>query len=223
MARYPGGKEGAGTFQRIINQIPPHDVYIEPFLGGGAIMRHKRPARSSIGIDISDDVISSFSALVVPGLCLACGDAIPFLEGYAWQGNEFVYADPPYLRETCSSPCRYKFDLSYEGHARLLNVLVRLPCAVMVSGYYSDVYASMLSTWRTDHFKVVTRGGTLAEEWLWMNYAAPQALHDYGVLGNDFMDRQRIKRKILRWVNKLRNLPILERRALLSALCILDE
>jgi hypothetical protein len=32
---YPGGKGGAGVYQMIINQIPPHRVYIEPFLGGG--------------------------------------------------------------------------------------------------------------------------------------------------------------------------------------------
>jgi len=48
---YPGGKSGAGVFQRIINLMPPHRVYVEPFLGGGAILRHKRLAQVSIGID----------------------------------------------------------------------------------------------------------------------------------------------------------------------------
>ena len=42
---YPGGKAGAGVYQTIINLMPPHDVYIEPFLGGGAVMRLKRPVR----------------------------------------------------------------------------------------------------------------------------------------------------------------------------------
>jgi DNA adenine methylase len=32
---YPGGKSGAGVYQTIINLMPPHTVYIEPFLGGG--------------------------------------------------------------------------------------------------------------------------------------------------------------------------------------------
>jgi len=31
---------------------PPHEVYIEPFLGGGAIMRQKRPALLNIGLDL---------------------------------------------------------------------------------------------------------------------------------------------------------------------------
>jgi hypothetical protein len=46
---YPGGKEMAAP--RIINLMPPHDVYLEPFLGGGAVLRAKKPARLSIGVD----------------------------------------------------------------------------------------------------------------------------------------------------------------------------
>ena len=36
--RYPGGKGGAGVYQTIINNIPPHDTYIETHLGGGNIL-----------------------------------------------------------------------------------------------------------------------------------------------------------------------------------------
>lgn len=60
MATYPGGKNGAGTYQKIINLMPPHDVYVEPFLGGGAVMRLKRPADLSIGLDLSRDAIARF-------------------------------------------------------------------------------------------------------------------------------------------------------------------
>jgi len=35
--KYPGGKNSAGTYQRIINQIPPHNVYIEPFAESAAV------------------------------------------------------------------------------------------------------------------------------------------------------------------------------------------
>ena len=34
--RYPGGKGGAGVYQTIINNIPPHDTYIETHLGSFA-------------------------------------------------------------------------------------------------------------------------------------------------------------------------------------------
>jgi DNA adenine methylase len=33
--RYVGGKNHAGTYQRIINLIPPHRVYIEACAGSG--------------------------------------------------------------------------------------------------------------------------------------------------------------------------------------------
>ena len=49
---YRGGKSGAGVYQKLINLMPPHTVYIEPFLGHGAILLHKRPARLSIGLDL---------------------------------------------------------------------------------------------------------------------------------------------------------------------------
>ena len=49
---YPGGKSGAGVFQTLINLMPPHHVYIEPFLGGAAVMRLKRPAAVNVGIDL---------------------------------------------------------------------------------------------------------------------------------------------------------------------------
>ena len=47
--RYPGGKGGAGVYQTIINNIPPHDTYIETHLGGGNILERKRPAARSVG------------------------------------------------------------------------------------------------------------------------------------------------------------------------------
>src|SRR3954470_21500968 len=52
---YPGGK--GLSFRHIINLMPPHGRYIETHLGGGAVMRHKRPARENIGIDLDDRVV----------------------------------------------------------------------------------------------------------------------------------------------------------------------
>ncbi len=50
------------------------------------------------------------------------------------------------------------------------------------------------------------------------NFPEPIALHDYRYLGEDFRERERIKRKKQRWVNRLHVMPALERRALLNAI-----
>ena len=64
----------------------------------------------------------------------------------------------------------------------------------------------------------MTRGGTLATEWVWFNYPEPDELHDYRFLGRDFRERERINRKKRRWVARLKGMRRLERQALLSAI-----
>lgn len=46
-------------WQRIISEMPEHDVYIEPFWGRGTIAKRKRPARYTIGVDLDPSAISS--------------------------------------------------------------------------------------------------------------------------------------------------------------------
>jgi DNA adenine methylase len=57
---YPGGKAAPGVYQSLINLMPPHKTYVEPFLGAGALMRIKRPAGLNIGIDIDPEVIQAW-------------------------------------------------------------------------------------------------------------------------------------------------------------------
>jgi hypothetical protein len=218
---YPGGKNGAGTFQRIICQIPPHGVYVEGFLGSGAIMRLKRPAVSSIGIDADRDVLLSAQiwAGTVPGLQLRHADAIRWLASHTLTPDTFVYLDPPYLINTRRSKrLLYRCELTEEDHVRLLAVIRGLRCMVAISGYWSEMYAEALKDWRTISFNVRTRGGTHAREWLWMNYPEPVELHDYSHLGQGFRERERIKRKKGRWTRRLEAMPALERHALLAAI-----
>lgn len=52
---YPGGKAGSGVYQTLINQIPPHDVYISATAGHDAVLRYKRPASRNIAIDLDPE------------------------------------------------------------------------------------------------------------------------------------------------------------------------
>jgi hypothetical protein len=212
---YPGGKGGSGVYQKLINLIPPHETYIETHLGGGAIMKKKGAAKKNIGIDIDPEVAKRWNG--VPGVIVINTDATRFLKEYQFRGREFVYADPPYLMETRKSGKLYNFEYTDDQHIELLDVLVDLPCMVMVSGYWSDLYAKRLKEWNVRLFEAATRQG-LATEWVWFNYPDPVELHDYSFLGDTFRDRERIKRKRQRWVKRLMSMSALERNALLESL-----
>ena len=88
----------------------------------------------------------------------------------------------------------------------------------MISGYASGLYSLRLKDWHVFTFQAQTRSGQSAIEYIWMNYPQPVALHDYSYLGDNFRERERIKRKKNRWINRLRNMDILERRAILAAI-----
>lgn len=132
---YPGGKNGAGVYQTLINLMPPHEVYIETHLGGGAIMRNKRPAKKSIGIDIDPAVIEMWRTETQgrQDLTIINDDALKFLRRYNFNGSEFVYCDPPYLMDTRKSGQLYLFEYSDDQHEQLLNTITKLSCKVMIS------------------------------------------------------------------------------------------
>ncbi|SRR6266404_4845567 len=319
IVNYPGGKNAPGVYQTVINQIPPHRVYIEPFAGSAAIYRYKSLAALSYLIDVDSLAVTALQATVdvdqrrfrlrwpspvlqpsadqpsrrpdscgdsaveyssgesadarsltgeanytgsrvgrrsdlrfqgtdpegesadngrqrrshrqLPafvggpaadsaGVVVICADATRWLKSYDWRGDEFVYADPPYLETVRRSRRQiYRHEIqTEEEHAAILDVLIALPCAVMISGYWSDFYGRRLAAWRTLRFQATTRGGKQAAECLWMNYPEPMELHDYSYLGRNNRERQDLKRMTERWQRKIEAMPRLRRLALLRAL-----
>lgn len=53
---YPGGKSGAGIYQRLINLIPRHRILIVPFAGHCGVVRNIRPAEHTVVIDQNPSV-----------------------------------------------------------------------------------------------------------------------------------------------------------------------
>lgn len=221
---FVGSKGGAGVYQRVISWMAPHDVYCEPFAGLAAVFRAKRLARRSILIDLDPGTLDRIGgAARWPGVETIVGDGIEWLVRFRAPADTDVqvYCDPPYLCETRRDPDRqyYAHDWTIDDHERFLDAVVGASSStrVLISGYWSELYANRLTAWHTDRFPAVTRGGP-SEEWLWANYPRPARLHDYRYVGDDYRERERIRKHQRRRCRILRKMPELERRALLAAL-----
>jgi hypothetical protein len=216
--QYLGGKNV--VYHRIVNQIPPHRVYVELFAGSAPVLRKKRPAAESWAIELDPGAIARLNVEVLPPATTVLQmDAFEFLAktSMAVAADWFLYVDPPYLASTRRGGRLYAHELTREQHCDLLCRLCKSPAMVMVSGYDSWLYRTMLRGWRSYHFPAMTRQGW-SEEWLWMNYAEPAELHDYRHLGDNFRERERIRRQQRRWAAKLARMDRLQRYALLAAI-----
>lgn len=209
--RYPGGK--GKSYQHVINLIPPHEVYIESHLGGGAVLRHKRPASRSIGIDRDPHVVSEWLRRHPSLAEFRVADAAEFLRQYPFRGVEVVYADPPYLPCTRRRSRVYRWDYSEQDHLQLIQLLRSLPCAAIVSGYPSPLYDEQLSGWQRREFRAKTHQGVRIEV-LWFNFDPPRELHDARYLGKDFREREVIQRRLSRIRARLERLSVVERNAI---------
>lgn len=218
--RWVGGKGGEGVWQRIISEMPPHGHYVEAFTGTGVIAARKRPAVRTILIDSDKDAPGLALAATLPGATAIVGDALHHLREWRCSMTEqtLIYADPPYLGSVRSCDrAYYRHEMRGEGaHVDLLWLLRSLPCRVIVSGYWSDLYGQLLSDWRTVQIPTVDRRGKPRVEWLWCNFHTPTELHDWRFYGEDFRERERIARKRRRIVQKLLRLPPVELAAVLA-------
>ena len=59
--KYPGSKKRIANW--ITQFIPEHDVYLEPFFGGGAVFFNKKPAKIETINDLSEEVYNYFKVL----------------------------------------------------------------------------------------------------------------------------------------------------------------
>lgn len=232
---YLGGKGAEGTYQQIINEIPPHDHLIIPFAGNCAVTRYMRLPDFTHLCDRDPGVItawwryikdnnlnqSTVDGLLIPveknGLSYIKQELRWYHDGDV---NYCIYADPPYLRSTRRDKnTGYKFDFATPGdHKKLLTLLLSVKVPVLISTYPNELYKSMLAGWRVKKYYSTTRTGRRLEL-LYMNFENPnQVLHDYQYAGKNFRDRERIKKKVNRFKLKFDTMDSLERNAILQSL-----
>lgn len=217
---YRGGKGSMGVHQQIINRMPKHTTYIETHLGGGTILKRKKPSSSSIAIEIDSDVLTAFSKeYSTMTVEYVNDDCVNFLKEYSFRGDELVYSDPPYPMDTRKSKGKiYKNEYTNDDHIELLNTLDNLECFVMISSYDNELYNELLcnSKWYKFQFEANTRNG-MRTETLWCNFNPDEYIkHDYSYIGFSYRERERIKRKSERWLSNLSKLDFDERNYILS-------
>jgi hypothetical protein len=220
---YPGGKNAAGTWQWLIDLMPTHARYAEPFAGSAALARRKTPALETVLIDSSARVSLGLHAQWAPLLTtVRHADGLLWLmeEARAWDRDALVYCDPPYMHEARVKTRLYEQEWGTAQHELLLHAVGELDCLVMLSGYRTALYDRALSSWHRAERYVVTRGGTTRQECCWCNFdpedqslKTPLRL----IAGRDYRERERIGRKAKRWARMLTEMPPTERAAVLTA------
>ena len=78
-----GSKAVPGLCEALISLMPPHSLYLETHLGGGALMKRKPPAERSIGIDLDERALAAFSCDTPVELVHGCAHA--FLDAFPFQ------------------------------------------------------------------------------------------------------------------------------------------
>lgn len=237
---YDGGKSGEGTYQQIINNIPPHNIYIEAFAGHAGIFRKIRRAPLSILNDIDGKTIEQLTAIIKsdkieickdffqgnlfekpqrPVVIIRNNDYSVILDRFGSNNESFIFCDPPYPMKTRRDQQTklYRFDWeSDELHEKFLERCKLCKCNLMIASYPNHLYESILSGWYKHEYFSTTRKGA-AREVIYMNYPPPVIIHDFTYLGKNYRERQNLKAKIKRHIKRLNKLSAHERTALLSS------
>lgn len=225
---YPGSKNIAGVPQRLINQVTPHDVFVSGCLGKCALMATKKPARTNYGIDVNMEVLRPYwDSLKRKDIQLVRDDFFKWIAQFNFSGvmaeRWFIYLDPPYLKSACLSQVPlFKYEFTDEQHAQLIRWALDTTAFsknthIAINHPPCKEYDALLSHgWRKMEYEVTRHRGVVVLDALYMNYPEPEALHEYTYLGGDKIKRQAVKRKVQGYVEKFRNMEVLERNAILA-------
>lgn len=134
------------------------------------------PCNSGIGNRVQDRVENTRSIEeIIAEICARLKeaqieniDAIELIRRYNDE-NTLLYCDPPYL-QSLRRKNMYSCELSEEYHINLLSVLKESKSKIVLSGYDSQLYNSMLSGWNTDEKQTTAQMGKHRVEKIWFNF-----------------------------------------------------
>lgn len=214
---YPGRKGGNGTHQKIIEQIPRCQMFIDAMCGSAFIGSMVKVSSIVIN-DIDKSLIDKINYTAGPVTKLNI-DYKKLIKKYDdGRPGRVFYFDPPYMMQTRSykKPI-YKYEWTDKDHKTFLSLMLKMKCPTIVSHYPCPLYDRVLKKWRQVTYNSMTRAGVRKER-IYMNFPQPVLLQMPGVVGKNFTDRQRIKRKVERQIKSLEKESPQERAAILSSI-----
>ncbi len=130
------------------------------------------------------DYIDAYLERVCPaarrlrGISLECKPAADLIRDYGQHRETLIYADPPYLGSLRTWGNNYAVEMrTDEEHRDLLEALLSCRAAVVLSGYASELYDGLLTTWFRREIATQTGNGgsdRARVEVLWSNRPFPQ-------------------------------------------------
>lgn len=95
-------------------------------------------------------------------------DSIELIKRYN-NPDTLIYCDPPYL-QTLRKKGMYKNEYTEQQHIELLKTLLASKSKIVLSGYDSELYNTMLSDWKSDEIETTAQMGKKRIEKIWMNF-----------------------------------------------------
>lgn len=207
---YPGQKNIPGVIHKIVNEIPRHKFYYEPFAGTAAIAK-TLPASGTIKHlnDLNKTVLDEITLPRDHTVIKTSVGAMDIIQILTTAGtNTFAFIDPPYLHTVRYSNKLYKHEMTEIDHIQLLSAVKSLKCKCMIIHPACELYDLALQSWRSVQIKIRYNTKTSIEK-IYMNYPK-QELQTYKFIGDDCWRRQAIKRKAQRFLKKGLHIPFPE-------------
>jgi DNA adenine methylase len=93
--------------------------------------------------------------------------------------NVLIYCDPPYMLNTRHGK-QYKCEMDNAEHERLLDLLIKHKGYVIISGYDTELYNSILKDWNKYETVSYSQVCSKKKEVIWMNYEPPGKQLSFG-------------------------------------------
>ena len=242
---YPGSKGASGVIEFLVNHTPDCDVFVDGMGGSGIVssrIAELNKNQTIIYFEIVNHVLEQFkNKNTWKNIHFKNESVIKFYSKKIYkEDSKFLFEDtvfffdPPYKFETRRTERpMYEHEWGLEQHIEFLSFVRQLSeytsAKIMITHPMEDDYVNLLingefeKEWFTSPFSYMGRGGVMYDT-LWTNFnPKEESLLSYKYVGKNNTDRQRIKRKIKRLVEKIEALPYHEQQAIVTEIASLKH